>query len=85
MINYILSKRRYAYVHRRPAVSGYQVCNAFIAINKGGLFGAGIGKSTQKYSYIPEPHTDMVFAITAEENGLVGATAIFILYLVIRA
>ena len=40
--------------------TGYQVCNAFIAINNGGATGVGIGKSTQKYSYIPEPHTDMV-------------------------
>ena len=49
---------------------GYQICNAYIAINNGGLFGLGIGKSQQKYSYIPEPHTDMVFAIIAEEQGL---------------
>lgn len=63
--------------------TGYQVCNAFIAINNGGLFGVGLGKSTQKYSYIPEPHTDMVFAIIAEENGLIACAIIFILYLVI--
>ena len=49
---------------------GYQVCNGFIAINDGGLLGLGIGKSKQKYSYIPEPHTDSVFAIIAEECGL---------------
>ena len=63
--------------------TGYQVCNAFIAINNGGLFGVGIGKSTQKYSYIPEPHTDMVFAIIAEEYGLLVCAAIFILYIII--
>ena len=63
--------------------TGYQVCNAFIAINNGGLTGVGIGKSTQKYSYIPEPHTDMVFSIIAEENGFIVCTIIFILYLVI--
>ena len=63
--------------------SGYQVCNAFIAINKGGLTGVGIGKSTQKYSYIPEPHTDMVFAIISEENGVLGCSLIFFFYLVI--
>lgn len=39
---------------------GYQVCNSYIAINDGGLTGLGIGKSKQKYSYIPEPHTDSV-------------------------
>lgn len=63
--------------------TGYQVCNAFIAINNGGLFGVGLGKSTQKYSYIPEPHTDMVFAIIAEENGIIVCTLIFIMYLII--
>lgn len=63
--------------------TGYQVCNAFIAINNGGLAGVGLGKSTQKYSYIPEPHTDMVFAIIAEENGVLICSLIFIAYLII--
>jgi len=63
--------------------TGYQVCNAFIAINNGGLTGVGIGKSTQKYSYIPEPHTDMVFAIIAEENGVLICSIIFIGYLIV--
>lgn len=65
------------------AETGYQVCNAYIAINNGGAFGVGIGKSTQKYSYIPEPHTDMVFAIISEENGLIKCTLIFIGYIII--
>lgn len=63
--------------------AGYQVCNAFIAINNGGMFGVGIGKSTQKYSYIPEPHTDMVFSIISEENGLLRCTLFFIGYIII--
>lgn len=63
--------------------SGYQVCNAFIAINNGGALGVGIGESTQKYSYIPEPHTDMVFSIIAEENGVIKCSLIFIGYLII--
>ena len=63
--------------------TGYQVCNAFIAINNGGLFGLGMGKSTQKYSYIPEPHTDMVFAIIAEEYGLIMCTVILLTYIII--
>ena len=65
------------------AETGYQVCNAYIAINNGGAFGVGIGKSTQKYSYIPEPHTDMVFAIISEELGLIKCTLIFIGYIII--
>ncbi len=63
--------------------NGYQVCNAFIAINNGGLTGVGLGKSTQKYSYIPEPHTDMVFAIISEENGVLKCSFIFLGYLII--
>lgn len=63
--------------------NGYQICNAFIAINNGGLTGVGIGKSTQKYSYIPEPHTDMVFAIIAEENGVLICSLIFLGYIII--
>lgn len=62
---------------------GYQVCNSYIAINDGGLMGLGIGKSKQKYSYIPEPHTDSAFAIIAEEYGIKITVFIFIGYIVI--
>lgn len=62
---------------------GYQVCNGFIAFNDGGAFGLGIGKSKQKYSYIPEPHTDSVFAIIGEEWGFLKSSLIFLVYLII--
>ena len=62
---------------------GYQICNGYIAINDGGLGGLGIGKSKQKYSYIPEPHTDSVFAIIAEEWGFIKTSVIFGAYIVI--
>lgn len=62
---------------------GYQVCNSYIAINDGGLWGLGIGKSKQKYSYIPEPHTDSAFAIIAEEYGIYRTIFIFIGYIVL--
>lgn len=62
---------------------GYQICNGYIAINYGGLFGVGLGNSKQKYSYIPDPHTDSVFAIIAEEFGLIWSTIIFILYAIL--
>ena len=62
---------------------GYQVCNGYIAINNGGLTGLGIGKSKQIYSYIPEPHTDSVFAILAEEMGVIKCSFIFIFYIII--
>lgn len=59
---------------------GNQVCNSFIAINNGGLDGVGLGDSTQKYLYLPEAHTDFIFAIIMEEIGLIGAFIIFLLY-----
>ena len=62
---------------------GYQTCNAFIAINNGCLLGVGIGESTQKYSYIPEPHTDSVFSIIAEEYGFLFCTVILIVMIII--
>lgn len=62
---------------------GYQVCNAYIAINLGGLTGVGVGKSTQKYSYIPEPHTDMIFSIIAEEDGFIVGGIIIVAYMII--
>lgn len=62
---------------------GYQICNAYIAFNNGGLFGVGVGKSHQKYSYIPEAHTDMVFAIIVEEYGGLFAFLIFSFYLLL--
>ena len=61
---------------------GYQICNGFIAINSGGLLGVGIGNSKQK-SYIPESHTDSVFAIIGEEYGLLVTSFILFLYIVI--
>lgn len=57
--------------------TGYQVCNGFIAISNGGLFGVGLGKSSQKYMYLPESHTDFIFPIICEELGaLVGCMVI---------
>lgn len=60
--------------------SGNQVCNGYIAINNGGLTGTGLGNSTQKYLYLPEAHTDFIFAIIMEEIGFIGALVIFVLY-----
>lgn len=63
--------------------SGYQVCNGFIAINNGGLWGVGIGNSTQKYLYLPEAHTDFIFAVILEETGLVAGFGILLIYILI--
>lgn len=59
--------------------TGNQVCNGYIAINNGGLFGMGLGNSTQKYLYLPEPYTDFIFAIIVEELGLILAIIILLL------
>ena len=63
--------------------SGNQVCNSYIAINNGGLTGEGLGNSTQKYLYLPEPYTDFIFAIIVEELGLVVGIGIILAYILI--
>lgn len=60
---------------------GNQVCNGYIAINSGGLFGKGLSNSTQKYLYLPEAHTDFIFAIVIEELGLIIGLIIIMLYI----
>ncbi len=62
---------------------GNQVCNGYIAINNGGLFGKGLGNSTQKYLYLPEPYTDFIYAIIVEELGLIGGIVILILFFLV--
>lgn len=60
--------------------NGSQVCNGYIAINNGGLTGVGLGNSTQKYLYLPEPYTDFIFAIIVEEMGSIFGIFIILLY-----
>ena len=60
--------------------TGNQLCNGYIAMNSGGLIGKGLGDSTQKYLYLPEGHTDFIFAIFVEELGFLGALVLFVLY-----
>ncbi len=60
--------------------SGYQLCNSFIAFKNGGLTGQGIGKSTQKYLYLPESYTDFIFPIIVEEWGAIVGVVIILMY-----
>jgi cell division protein FtsW len=60
--------------------AGYQPVQAMLALGSGGIFGEGLGRSAQKANYLPEAHTDMIFAIIGEELGLVGATALIAAY-----
>ncbi len=59
---------------------GWQIIQSIYAIASGGLFGVGLGKSTQKYMYIPEPHNDFIFAILSEELGFIGALGVIALF-----
>ena len=57
---------------------GYQVIQSLIALGSGGLFGKGLGASTQKLFYLPQPHTDFAYAILGEEFGFAGAAAVLV-------
>lgn len=59
---------------------GYQLVQSLLSIGSGGLWGVGLGKSRQKYLYLPEEHNDFIFAIVCEELGLIGATIIMLLF-----
>jgi len=63
-----------------PGDTGYQILQSLYAIGSGGLFGLGLGKSRQKYLYLPFQYNDYIFAICCEELGLVGALGIILLF-----
>ncbi len=58
---------------------GYQLIQSLSAVGSGGLFGKGLGNSTQKLFFLPEAHTDFIYAIIAEEAGLIGASLLFLI------
>lgn len=66
-----------------PFGSGYQLTQSLMAFGRGGLFGQGLGNSVQKLSYLPEAHTDFVFAILGEELGYAGVLAVLFLQLLL--
>ena len=59
---------------------GYQLSQSLITIGSGGLLGKGLGRSSQKFLFLPEEHNDFIFAIICEELGLIGATIIMLLF-----
>lgn len=63
-----------------PADTGYQILQSLYAIGSGGVFGLGLGKSRQKYLYLPFQYNDYIFAVVCEELGLVGAVLIIVLF-----
>ncbi len=62
------------------ADKGYQLSQSLITIGSGGLWGLGLGKSRQKFLFLPEEHNDFIFAIVCEELGLIGACVIMLLF-----
>jgi cell division protein FtsW len=66
-----------------PRGSGFQIIQSWLALGSGGLWGRGIGESKQKLFYLPESHTDFIFAIIGEELGFVGAAAVIALFVVL--
>ncbi|HLU21993.1 stage V sporulation protein E [Lederbergia graminis] len=63
-----------------PLGSGFQIIQSLYAIGPGGLFGLGLGESRQKFFYLPEPQTDFIFAVIAEELGFIGGSVILLLF-----
>ncbi|MCD8878835.1 FtsW/RodA/SpoVE family cell cycle protein [Staphylococcus kloosii] len=59
---------------------GYQLTNALVSISNGGIFGRGLGNGILKLGYLPEPHTDFIFTVIAEELGLAGVIFVLLLY-----
>lgn len=84
----LTSTQRNRFNYKKPcsryeSPTGYQVCNGYIAINSGGIFGTGLGNSKQKNLYLPEAHTDFILPIIAEELGLVTIGIILFIYFVL--
>ena len=63
-----------------PSDTGYQILQSLYAIGSGGFFGLGLGRSRQKYLYLPFQYNDYIFAIVCEELGLLGAAGIMVLF-----
>jgi cell division protein FtsW len=75
-------KRWWAFLNpwEDPQGIGFQIIHSFLAFGSGGIFGVGLGNSKQKLFYLPEPHTDFIFSITAEELGLLGVLFVIVLF-----
>jgi cell division protein FtsW len=76
-------ERIFAFLNKTEVASGanFQVNQSLIALGSGHVFGLGLGNSIQKYSYLPEAHTDFIFAILGEETGLIGTLVLIALFL----
>jgi cell division protein FtsW len=66
-----------------PLGDGFQIIQSLVAVGSGGVFGRGLMAGVQKLFYLPEPHTDFIYAVIAEELGLIGATMVLVCFCVI--
>jgi len=68
---------------RDPANSGFHIIQSLISFGSGEIFGVGLGNSMQKLFYLPEPHTDFILSIIAEESGFIGVTIVVLLFAIL--
>ncbi|HUQ89845.1 MAG TPA: putative lipid II flippase FtsW [Vicinamibacterales bacterium] len=66
-----------------PLGDGFQIIQSLIAVGTGGVFGKGLMNGVQKLFYLPEPHTDFIYAVISEETGLIGASLVLVCFCVI--
>jgi len=66
-----------------PQGAGHQIIQSFLAFGSGGVFGRGLGEGRQKLLFLPERHSDFIYAVIGEELGLIGALAVLALFLII--
>ena len=66
-----------------PQGAGHQIIQSFLAFGSGGIFGRGLGEGRQKLLFLPERHSDFIYAVIGEELGLIGAMAVLVLFLII--
>lgn len=70
-------------LHSDPLGTSYQAVQSLVALGTGGMWGVGLGASRARWSFLPNAHTDFVFAILGEETGLAGSLAVLLLFMVL--